>query len=77
VKRTVVGTLFALASKCPCLSPFARKTEGIVGQPQSQWFLHRPISVVFESGFNAGFVVDGIGEPRLPRAEKYIRLDYD
>src|SRR5438874_4186516 len=24
------------------LSPFARKTEGIVGQPEPQWFFHRP-----------------------------------
>ena len=52
------------------LSPFARKTEGIVGQPEPQWFFHRPISMLFESGFKAGFVVDGIAEPRLPEAEK-------
>jgi SAM-dependent methyltransferase len=52
------------------LSPFARKTEGIVGQPEPQWFFHRPISVLFESGFNAGFVVDRIEEPRFPEPEK-------
>jgi SAM-dependent methyltransferase len=50
------------------LAPFARKTEGIVGQPEPQWFFHRPISKLFRSGFEAGFVVDGIEEPRLPAA---------
>jgi 2-polyprenyl-3-methyl-5-hydroxy-6-metoxy-1,4-benzoquinol methylase len=48
------------------LSPFTRKTEGIVGQPEPQWFFHRPISTLFQFGFEAGFVVDGIEEPRLP-----------
>jgi SAM-dependent methyltransferase len=52
------------------LSPFARKTEGIIGQPVPQWFFHRSISLLFEFGFEAGFVVDGIEEPRLPEAEK-------
>jgi SAM-dependent methyltransferase len=48
------------------LSPMARKTEGIVGQPEPQWFFHRPMSALFRSGFEAGFVIDGIEEPRLP-----------
>jgi 2-polyprenyl-3-methyl-5-hydroxy-6-metoxy-1,4-benzoquinol methylase len=48
------------------LSPSARKTEGIVGQPEPQWFFHRPISALFQLGFEAGFVVDGIEEPRFP-----------
>ena len=54
------------------LSPSARKTEGIVGQPEPQWFFHRSISTLFQFGFEAGFVVDGIEEPRFaddePRA---------
>ena len=48
------------------LSPLARKTEGIIGQPEPQWFFHRPIATLFRFGFEAGFVVDGIEEPRLP-----------
>jgi 2-polyprenyl-3-methyl-5-hydroxy-6-metoxy-1,4-benzoquinol methylase len=48
------------------LSPMARKTEGIVGQPEPQWVFHRPMSALFRSGFEAGFVIDGIEEPRLP-----------
>lgn len=49
------------------LSPFARKTEGIVGQPEPQWFFHRPIGTLFRFGFEAGFVVDGIEEPHFDR----------
>jgi 2-polyprenyl-3-methyl-5-hydroxy-6-metoxy-1,4-benzoquinol methylase len=51
------------------LSPSARKTEGIIGQPEPQWFFHRPLSVLFRFGFEAGFVVDGIEEPALPKAD--------
>jgi hypothetical protein len=47
-------------------SPLARKTEGIVGQPEPQWFFHRPISTLARFGFEAGFVVDGIEEPCFP-----------
>lgn len=52
------------------LSPFAKKTEGIIGQPEPQWYFHRPVHVLFRSGFEAGFVVDGIEEPGLPEPEK-------
>ena len=44
------------------LSPSARKTEGIVGQPEPQFFFHRPISRLFQYGFEAGLVVDGFEE---------------
>jgi SAM-dependent methyltransferase len=52
------------------LSSCARKTEGIVGQPEPQWFFHRSVSMLFGFGFDAGFVVDGIEEPRLPEVEQ-------
>ncbi len=52
------------------LSPAARKTEGIVGQPQAQWFFHRPISTLFRAGFDEGFVVDGFEEPAFPAPER-------
>jgi len=45
------------------LSPSARMTEGIVGQPEPQFFFHRPISALLQHGFDAGFVVDGFEEP--------------
>ena len=55
---------------CSYLSPFAKKTEGIIGQPEPQWYYHRPIHVLFGSCFAAGFVVDGIEEPGFPEPEK-------
>ena len=51
------------------LSPYARKTEGIIGQPEPQWFFHRSLSVLFRFGFEAGFVVDGIEEPSFSVGE--------
>jgi 2-polyprenyl-3-methyl-5-hydroxy-6-metoxy-1,4-benzoquinol methylase len=48
------------------LSSSARKTEGIIGQPEPQWFFHRPLSALLGIGFDAGFVVNGLDEPRLP-----------
>ncbi len=52
------------------LSPFAKKTEGIIGQPEPQWNYHRPIHLLFGAGFEVGFVMDGIEEPGLPEPEK-------
>ena len=52
------------------LTPFAKKTEGIIGQPEPQYYYHRPIHVLFQSCLEAGFVVDGIGEPGLSKSDK-------
>jgi 2-polyprenyl-3-methyl-5-hydroxy-6-metoxy-1,4-benzoquinol methylase len=51
------------------LTPSAKKTEGIVGQPAPQFFFHRPLSVLFQTCFEAGFVIDGLEEPALPQPE--------
>lgn len=51
------------------LSSTARKTEGIVGQPEPQWFFHRSLSTLLSSGFAAGFILDGLEEPRFPDAD--------
>lgn len=48
---------------------FARKTEGIIGQPEPHWFFHRPLGVLLQAGFSAGFTVDGLEEPGLPPRE--------
>ena len=48
------------------LTPSARRTEGISGQPEPHWCFHRPLSTLFALGFAAGFVIDGLEEPRLP-----------
>jgi len=52
------------------LTPFARKTEGIIGQPEPQYYFHRPMRVLFNMAFEAGFVMNGIDEPGFSRAEK-------
>jgi hypothetical protein len=52
------------------LAPFARKTEGIVGQPRPQLYFHRPLQVLFQTCFDAGFVIDGFEEPALPQSEE-------
>jgi hypothetical protein len=52
------------------LSPFAKKTEGIIGQPEPQFCYHRPIHVLFQSCFEAGFIMDGIEEPGLPEPDR-------
>jgi SAM-dependent methyltransferase len=52
------------------LTSSARKTEGIIGQPEPQWFFHRSLSTLLRFGFDAGFVVDGIEEPGFAPPEK-------
>jgi hypothetical protein len=51
------------------LSPSARKTEGIIGQPEAQWFFHRSMGTLFRHGFESGFVVDGVEETSSPIGE--------
>jgi len=45
------------------LTPEARKTEGIVGQPEPQYYYHRPLHALLGAGFRAGFRVDALEEP--------------
>jgi len=45
------------------LTPRAYRGEGIVGQPEPQYYFDRPLSVLFAAGFENGFVVDGLVEP--------------
>ena len=39
---------------------------GIPGQSEPQHYFHRPISMLFNTCFKFGFVLDGIEEPMLP-----------
>ena len=48
------------------LTPSARKTEGIIGQPEAQYSYHRPLHLLLGSLFEVGFSMDGIEEPGLP-----------
>ena len=52
------------------LTPFAKKGEGIVGQPEPQYYYHRSISILLRACFEVGFVMDGIEEPGFPVPEK-------
>lgn len=47
------------------LTPVARKTEGIVGQPQQQYYFQRPLHALLGAAFREGFVLDGLEEPAL------------
>jgi 2-polyprenyl-3-methyl-5-hydroxy-6-metoxy-1,4-benzoquinol methylase len=47
--------------------PFAYKGLGIPGQPEPQHYFHRPISLLFNTCFKYGFVLDGVEEPVFPR----------
>ena len=44
--------------------------EGIIEQPEPQFYFHRSIQDLFRSSFDAGFVVDGLEEPGFPQREK-------
>jgi hypothetical protein len=43
-------------------------THGLAirGQPTPQPLFHRPLQVLFETGFKAGFVLDGLEERAFP-----------
>ena len=47
--------------------PFAYKGLGILGQPEPQHYFHRPISLLFNTCFKYGFVLDGMEEPVFPK----------
>jgi len=48
------------------LTPTTQKGEGIVGQPEPQYYFHRPLHVLLGAGFREGFVLDALEEPALP-----------
>ena len=48
-------------------TPVAYKTEGILGQPEEQYCFHRPLSLIFNTAFRNGFVIDGFEEPAFQR----------
>jgi 2-polyprenyl-3-methyl-5-hydroxy-6-metoxy-1,4-benzoquinol methylase len=63
------------------LTPGTTKGLGIIGQPEPQYYFHRPLSVLFGAGFRNGFVIDALEEPRLTpdpdedRRLKWLRWD--
>jgi ubiquinone/menaquinone biosynthesis C-methylase UbiE len=47
--------------------PFAFQGLGIPGQPEPQHYFHRPISLLFNTCFKYGFVLDAVEEPVFPK----------
>jgi SAM-dependent methyltransferase len=45
------------------IDPVTRKGLGVVGQPAPHYYFHRPLSVLLNSCFRAGLVIDGLEEP--------------
>jgi len=46
--------------------PFCYKGSGIPGQPEPQHYFHRPTSLLFNTCFKYGFVLDDMEEPVFP-----------
>lgn len=49
------------------LTPSTQKGIGIVGQPAAHYYFHRSISLLLNTCFTAGFVLDGIEEPAFAK----------
>jgi 2-polyprenyl-3-methyl-5-hydroxy-6-metoxy-1,4-benzoquinol methylase len=50
--------------------PFCYRGSGIPGQPEPQQYFHRPISLLFNTCFKYGFVLDDMEEPVFPEGSQ-------
>jgi len=50
--------------------PYVHMGLGIMGQPEPQHYFHRSMSLLFNTCFRHGFVLDGMEEPTLPEELK-------
>jgi len=48
------------------ITPYHSLGLGIIGQPEAQIYFHRPLSLLLNAAFQAGWVVDGLEEPTFP-----------
>ncbi|MBN1399589.1 MAG: class I SAM-dependent methyltransferase [Anaerolineae bacterium] len=55
------------------LSPMHGLGLGIVGQPEPQYYFHRPLSLLLGAAFRAGLAMDGIEEPAFNGEESGAR----
>ncbi len=55
------------------LTPRVWRGEGIVGQPERHHYFHRPLSVLFDTGFRSGFVLDALEEPAFPGGQADVK----
>jgi hypothetical protein len=49
---------------------------GMIGQPEPQYYFHRPVSAILKRLFECGFVLDAYEEPSFSNLEKYVSI-YD
>jgi 2-polyprenyl-3-methyl-5-hydroxy-6-metoxy-1,4-benzoquinol methylase len=45
------------------IHPFSHQGVAMIGQPVPQYYFHRPLALLFDPAFAAGFVLDGLAEP--------------
>jgi 2-polyprenyl-3-methyl-5-hydroxy-6-metoxy-1,4-benzoquinol methylase len=48
------------------IHPLTHKGVAMIGQPVPQYYFHRPLSLLLNPAFAAGFVLDGLAEPVYP-----------
>ena len=59
------------------LTSSTAKGLAIVGQPEAQYYFHRPLHVLLNTCFEAGFVLDRIEEPALPQPRRDSWASYN
>ena len=48
------------------IHPLTHQGVAMIGQPVPQYYFHRPLSLLLQPAFEAGFVLDGLAEPVFP-----------
>lgn len=48
------------------ITPFHTLGLGIIGQPEAQYYFHRPLHLLLQPAFRAGWLVDALEEPTFP-----------
>ncbi|NMB67169.1 MAG: class I SAM-dependent methyltransferase [Chloroflexi bacterium] len=48
------------------ITPFHSLGLGIIGQPEPQYYFHRPLHLLLQPAFRAGWMIDGLEEPAFP-----------
>lgn len=68
----IITEYFVRATKYIKIPP--QRGLAIIGQPVPQYYFHRTLSVLFNTCFNAGFVIDGLEEPTFGSEDPGTRL---
>jgi 2-polyprenyl-3-methyl-5-hydroxy-6-metoxy-1,4-benzoquinol methylase len=49
------------------IQPLTHQGVAMIGQPVPQYYFHRPLCLLLQPAFEAGFVLDGLAEPVFPQ----------